>query len=142
MHTETFLPDKNVTAPDSRAKLGQILRDARCEQGLTQVDVANFAGIDRSYLCKLELGKNTYPPSDRVLSALASKLSLDAETLTFQAGRLTPQDLALVSELYQRWGQAFLTLLKEMHARPTFAKHVFEKMDRAGTSSALQAKQL
>jgi len=126
---EAIFPSDSALLLSAPIRMGALLKAARCQQGLTQAEVAGFAGIDKSYLSKLESGKSAYPPSDRVLSALASKLCLDAGTLTSLAGRVSPEDLAIASELYRRWGQDFLLLLRGMVASPSFAKAVLAKSE-------------
>ena len=37
-------------------KLGKVLRNARCEKGLTQTDVARHIGVGQSYVASLERG--------------------------------------------------------------------------------------
>lgn len=52
------------------------MRSLRRKRGLTQVELAEMLGIDRSYLSEIETGKKD--PSLRVLKAIADgfKLSL------------------------------------------------------------------
>ena len=58
------------------ATLGNRVRSLRRQRGLTQVEMAEMLGVDRSYLSEIENGKKD--PSLRVLKTLAEgfKLSL------------------------------------------------------------------
>lgn len=42
---------------DVRARLGQRLRSLRKKRGLTQAELADVLGLDRSYLAEIEEGK-------------------------------------------------------------------------------------
>lgn len=61
---------------DIRVRLGNRVRDLRKKRGLTQVELAEMLGVDRSYLSEIETGKKD--PSLRVLKTIADgfKLSL------------------------------------------------------------------
>ena len=61
---------------DIRVRLGNRVRDLRQKRGLTQVELAEMLGVDRSYLSEIETGKKD--PSLRVLKTIADgfKLSL------------------------------------------------------------------
>jgi len=43
----------------SIAQLGQLVREVRKEQGLTQLDVAGLAGLSNRFIIDLERGKET-----------------------------------------------------------------------------------
>jgi transcriptional regulator with XRE-family HTH domain len=59
---------------DIRVKLGKRVRELRQERGWTQVELADFLGLDRSYLSEIETGKKD--PSLRVLKTLADGFRL------------------------------------------------------------------
>ncbi|HEY3645920.1 MAG TPA: helix-turn-helix transcriptional regulator [Gammaproteobacteria bacterium] len=69
------------------------LRTLRLARGLTQPLLAEKAGIEQSYLSKLENGRSK--PSEDVLARLAQALEVKAETLT--------QDGDESEERSQRW---------------------------------------
>lgn len=54
--------------------LGEALRAARKERGLSQEALALEAGVERNYISLIELGKNS--PSVRILFKLCRALSL------------------------------------------------------------------
>ena len=58
---------------DVRVIFGQVLREVRNEQGVSQERLALEAGIDRSYISKLENG--LYQPSLSMLFAIAEILN-------------------------------------------------------------------
>jgi len=74
-----------------RVGLGDLLRDRRGAR--TQKDVAERAGISRSYLSELETGVHSRPPR-HLLEHLAEALDIDAAVLLSVAGhRVTPGEM-------------------------------------------------
>lgn len=71
-------------APLLRELLGSVLRDARLEQGLRLVDVAERAGISPQYLSEVERGLKD--ASSEMLAAIAEALGLDLRGLLTRAG--------------------------------------------------------
>ncbi len=63
----------------SAASLGEAIRHYRREAGLTQAQLAETAGIQRSYLSELESGKETEQVKRvlRVLRQLGVRMTLD-----------------------------------------------------------------
>ena len=63
------LPSDSVKLSSS-AELGQLVRQTRKEQGLTQLDVAGLAGLSNRFIIDLERGKATLQ-IQKVLNVLA-----------------------------------------------------------------------
>ena len=61
-----MLKTKNTT--------GQAMRDARRRLGLTQLDLAQRAGITESLVTKIETGRST--PEQRLKEAIAKELNI------------------------------------------------------------------
>lgn len=61
------------------SSLGDAIRHYRAEAGMTQADLAERAGIQRSYLSELESGKETEQVKRlfRVLRELGVRMTLD-----------------------------------------------------------------
>ena len=61
------------------ASLGQAIRHYRTEAGLTQAQLAEMTGLQRSYLSELESGKETEQVKRlfRVLRQLGVRMTLD-----------------------------------------------------------------
>lgn len=57
---------------------GQIIRTARLSQGWTQRELALRAGIDFSYVSKIETARVEYAPKADVLDVLVQQLVLSA----------------------------------------------------------------
>jgi transcriptional regulator with XRE-family HTH domain len=72
-------------------RLGDRLRDARGERGLSLQAAAGAAQISTGYLHKLEAGR-VGSPSPRVLRRLAAALGVPYRTLLELAGYLEPGD--------------------------------------------------
>jgi transcriptional regulator with XRE-family HTH domain len=83
----------NTTIVESMTveEFGRYLRDLRKRAALSQRELAQRAGIDFTYLSKIENGR-VDPPGEQTLRALASALGADAETLLARARKL-PRDL-------------------------------------------------
>lgn len=63
--------------------LGEVLREARKQQGLSQEALALEAGVERNYISLIELGRNS--PSIRMLFKLCAVLSIPPSGLLAQA---------------------------------------------------------
>jgi phage repressor protein C with HTH and peptisase S24 domain/DNA-binding XRE family transcriptional regulator len=82
--------------------LGEIIRKRREQQGFTQDQLAQQAGISKPYLSNIETGKAKNPPSDEVLRALERGLSFDPGQLTRLAHLVrTPIDVREEHELLE-----------------------------------------
>ena len=60
-------------------KIGTVLKAAREKAGLTQIELAEKAGVTRAYYADVERGR--YTPSLRVLSKLSEILNIDLNFL-------------------------------------------------------------
>ncbi len=87
------------------------IRLARAVKGITQIQLAEAAELDQSYISKLESGKRT--PSQSVLTAVADGLELPRILLTLLASEA--KDLRGVSNkaVAQELGQTLVRLLFE-----------------------------
>lgn len=56
---------------------GAQLREWRTDAHLTQSELATLAGVDFSYISKIENGRNRVPPSEELLRKLAGFLNVD-----------------------------------------------------------------
>lgn len=70
---------------------GQRLRELRKGSGLSQRELAQRAGIDFTYLSKIENDRMP-PPSEKTVRRLAEELGADADELTLLAGKI-PSDI-------------------------------------------------
>ena len=66
-------------APNLSSKLGKRIRALRSEKGWSQVEMADFLGMNRGYLSELETGKRD--PSLSVLKKIADGLSISLSRL-------------------------------------------------------------
>lgn len=57
---------------ESARRLGAVVRTERVRQGLSQVDLARRAGVDRLWLGKLETGRLDNPTLRKVLQVVGS----------------------------------------------------------------------
>lgn len=60
-------------------KLGKNVRKIRTQNNITQEDVANILGVDRSFVSNIENGKNN--PTLSTITNLAKALSVSVEEL-------------------------------------------------------------
>ncbi len=63
--------------------IGTTIRDRRVERGLTQRQLANLAGCERSHVANLEAGRAL--PSFRLLRTIAWALGLDLGVLSSES---------------------------------------------------------
>jgi transcriptional regulator with XRE-family HTH domain len=70
---------------------GEYLRGLRKRAGLSQRELAQQAGIDFTYLSKIE-NSRVDPPGESTMRALAAALGADAEDLLARARKM-PRDL-------------------------------------------------
>lgn len=71
---------------------GQRIKTLRLERGLTQRQLAAHAGIDFTYLSKIENDRMEHTPSIKTLQDLATALAVD-ELELMQAARKVPASL-------------------------------------------------
>jgi transcriptional regulator with XRE-family HTH domain len=67
---------------------GHRLRELRLAKDLTQRELAKKAGIDFTYLSKIENDQPGYQPSEQVIRELAKLLGTDAEELVLLAQKI------------------------------------------------------
>jgi len=109
---------------------GERLREIRREKGLTLREVAQRAGIDFTYLSKIENGRVPYTPAAETIRQLADALKVDSIELLTLADKL-PKELEPLKTNQQArrffdratkvaspgdW-EAFLDLLEERQAK-------------------------
>jgi len=71
---------------ENDGRFGSEVHRLRKERGLSQVDLSRLAGLDQSYLSRIERGDDPPPSSLRIL-ALADVLGANREALLTLAGR-------------------------------------------------------
>lgn len=71
---------------------GERVRELRKAQGMSQRELADRAGIDFTYLSKIENGRME-PPSEQVIRRVAEELDADVDELIVLADKF-PSDLA------------------------------------------------
>jgi transcriptional regulator with XRE-family HTH domain len=69
--------------------LGEWIKARRAAQGINQRELADRAGLSRSYLCDIERGRGTKPSVD-TLDSISSALGADRTDLLRVAGILEP----------------------------------------------------
>jgi transcriptional regulator with XRE-family HTH domain len=72
-------------------KIGKRLRQLRKEQGLTLRTLAEAAGVDFTYLSKIENEKTGYLPGADTIRALATALGVDSLELLRLADKVPPE---------------------------------------------------
>ena len=74
---------------DSGVALGVWIKTTRLAQGVSQRELADRAGLSRSYLCDIEHGRST-KPSFECLESIAKALGVDRTDVLRVAGILEP----------------------------------------------------
>ena len=65
----------------------QMIVRAREEKNLSQKNLAKKLKISQSYLCKMERGRQDYPPSPEIIAKIAEELEIDERMLLNLSGR-------------------------------------------------------
>lgn len=73
----------------ANANLGEWVKSRRLAQGINQRELADRAGLSRSYLCDIERGRGTKPSVD-TLDSISNALGADRLELLRVAGILEP----------------------------------------------------
>jgi transcriptional regulator with XRE-family HTH domain len=68
-----------ATQPNPCVEFGRRLRDLRHKRGLSQEELANRAGLDRTYISSCEAGRRNV--TLRTITRLAEALGVEPETL-------------------------------------------------------------
>lgn len=106
---------------------GKRLREARRNKGFSQRDLAGLVAVDYTYLSKLENDRADYPPKDDVIRALAHHLELDAEELSYLAGRITAEDAKVVQDLAKTHQKQMPVLLRKIRDNPEIAQRILQE---------------
>jgi transcriptional regulator with XRE-family HTH domain len=103
------------------------LREARRNKGFSQRDLAGLVEVDYTYLSKLENNRADYPPKNDVIRALAHHLELDAEELSYLAGRITAEDAKVVQDLAKTHQKQMPVLLRTIRDNPELAQRILQE---------------
>ena len=71
--------------------LGSTVRELRRARGITQQQLAEAAGVDDTYISKIEKDRLPYPPSAETLRLIAKALAADPLELFTKAERTPPE---------------------------------------------------
>jgi transcriptional regulator with XRE-family HTH domain len=94
---------------------GAHIRALRKKAGLSGRQVAEQAGLDQSYLSRLERGKEgTYAPSEEKVQALARALGEDPDVLLAMTGRVSQELLGVILSR----PAAFAQLIRQLKDAP------------------------
>ena len=70
------------------AQLAELIKSTLKAKGLTQSDLAKVCRVNRGHISKLVNNKLPYPPSRKLLRAIAHALNLDEYNLNLLAGHI------------------------------------------------------
>ncbi len=106
---------------------GKSIRTARRDKGYSQRELATLVEVDYTYLSKLENNRAEYPPKEDVIRALAQHLELDAEKLSYLAGRITAADAKVVQELAKTHQKQMPVLLRTIRDHPEVVQRILQE---------------
>jgi transcriptional regulator with XRE-family HTH domain len=109
---------------------GEKIRVARRAKGYSQRELAARVKVDYTYLSKLENNRADYPPKEDVIQALAQQLDLEAEKLSYLAGRITAADAKVVQELAKTHQQQMPVLLRTMRDHPEIVQRLLREVQQ------------
>lgn len=75
-----------MSKPTNTQRFAQALRELREQQGLSQEELADRAGLHRTYISQVERGLKS--PSLRTLERMAAALNMSASSLIHRAENL------------------------------------------------------
>ena|ERR1043166_3645535 len=107
--------------------LGRHIRRLRRELGLTQRELSDAAGIDFTYLSKIENERLGYSPSVKTIRALALALSVDELELMRLGGKMPS---ALGSIAASEEALQFFRKASQVAPRPEDWRDLVEYLDR------------
>lgn len=74
--------ERKISDELSAYKVGQAIRESRMRKNITQEQLGNMAGIDRSVVSRVENGQNTsFSTLSRIFHAMGMKASLEVSGL-------------------------------------------------------------
>jgi transcriptional regulator with XRE-family HTH domain len=106
---------------------GNRIRSARRDKKYSQRELASLVKVDYTYLSKLENNRADYPPKQDVIEALARHLELDAEELSYLAGRISAEDAKVVQELAKTHQKQMPVLLRTIRDNPEIAEKIIRE---------------
>lgn len=77
---------RRMSKPTNTQRFAQALRELREQQGLSQEELADRAGLHRTYISQVERGLKS--PSLRTLERIAAALNMSASSLIHRAENL------------------------------------------------------
>lgn len=106
---------------------GKTIRAARRDKGYSQRELAALVEVDYTYLSKLENDRADYPPKEDVIRTLAQHLDLNAEELSYLAGRITAADAKVVQELAKTHQKQMPVLLRTIRDHPEVVQRILRE---------------
>jgi HTH-type transcriptional regulator, competence development regulator len=108
---------------------GERVRELRKEQGMSQRELANRAGIDFTYLSKIE-NTRMDPPSEKVILRIAEALNTDADQLTVLAGKVPSYVVDILRENPEAIKMLRRSFSGDFSSREEFSKTLGDGADR------------
>lgn len=105
--------------------LGSVVKESRIKKGYSQRALAKVAGIDFTYVSKIENNHADYAPSQGVLRSLAAALEIDSDFLIALSGRLSER----VEMFIKANRENVSKLLIKMADDPAFAEKIFGEIE-------------
>jgi transcriptional regulator with XRE-family HTH domain len=107
---------------DGEVTFGRRLRELRRASGLSQRDLAGQAGVDFTYLSKLE-NDRMHPPSAETIAVLARVLQADVDELSVLAGKV-PTDVVDILRTNLGALKAFRSLAGDIRTKTDWQRYL------------------
>ncbi|MCL1466257.1 MULTISPECIES: helix-turn-helix domain-containing protein [Argonema] len=107
----------------NQTSFGKVIRDARNQKGYSQKELAKEINVHFTYLSKLENDRPDNPLNEEYIRSLAHHLDLDAEELTYLAGRIPKRD----EDFFKQNHKQMPALFRRLQEDPNFAQKVFQE---------------
>ena len=108
--------------------LGREIKKIRKEKGLSQRELSRLAGINHTYLSKIESGMVHYFPSETVIKDLARALGTKREKLAQYSDRIPKEAYRDYIDVVRKYPEV-IDLIKRMLEDSRFAEEILAQVD-------------
>ena len=108
--------------------LGKEIRKIRRQKGLSQRKLSELAGINHTYISKIENGVAHYCPSEEVIKKLANVLETNSDRLVIYNDRIPREIYCDYIDVVKKYPQV-IKLIKEMLEDSEFAEEILAQVD-------------
>ncbi len=106
--------------------IGELIRSARLNRGLSQKQLGDRCGLDNATISKIEVGTTKSPPRVETLETIAFELDLNVDELIAASGRVDQDLLEMLGELMKQAPSKTRTAIEALADKPELLDLVLE----------------